>query len=167
MNNEIIDFNEIEILKANHSILENLEFDCGDEELNEFLLEDYIKNLESKICIIYLCKYKEKIVGFFSLSADSIKINEKIEPDYTYYPAIKIGRLGIQKDYHSKKIGTWIIRWITGFSRNLQNEIGIRFISVDSYNQEKQLKFYEKNSFKRFKSKRTKTIPMYLDLEEK
>ena len=167
MNNKIIDFNKIKILNASTEILKNLEFDCGDAELNEFLLKDYAKNLESKTCIIYLCKYYEKIVGFFTLSADSIKINEKIEPYYSYYPAIKIGRLGIQKEFHSKKIGTCIIRWITGFCRTLQNKIGIRFISVDAYNHEKQVKFYEKNSFKRFKSKRSKTIPMYLDLEEK
>lgn len=84
MNDKIIDFNKIEILKASSSILENLEFDCGNDELNEFLLEDYNEHIDSKTCVIYLCKYEENFVGFFSLSADSIKINEKIDPNYNY-----------------------------------------------------------------------------------
>lgn len=73
------------------------------------MLKYYVENLESKISVIYLCKHEEKILGFFSLSADSIKINENIQPVYKYYPAIKIGRLGIQKEYHNMKLGSTII----------------------------------------------------------
>lgn len=167
MTKEIINFEKIEIIKATPEILENLEFDCGDEELNEFLLKDYVENLESKISVIYLCKHEEKILGFFSLSADSIKINENIQPVYKYYPAIKIGRLGIQKEYHNMKLGSTIIDWVVGFSKELQQEIGIRFISVDAYNKDIIIKFYEKNYFRKLKCKRTITIPMYKDLEVK
>lgn len=54
-----------------------------------------------------------------------------------------------------------------GFSKELQQEIGIRFISVDAYNKDIIIKFYEKNYFRKLKCKRTITIPMYKDLEVK
>ena len=44
------------MIKANKQILSTIHFDCGDNNLNEFLLKDSFKNLEnclSKI-IIYI-----------------------------------------------------------------------------------------------------------------
>ena len=44
------------MIKANKQILSTIQFDCGDNDLNEFLLKDSFKNLKnilSKI-IIYI-----------------------------------------------------------------------------------------------------------------
>ena len=140
-----LDENKFEIILANYNDLKYLNFDCGDDDLNEFLLKDSFENLNENLCTIFLCAYEEEILGFFSLSADSIKINEPLTIKYKYYPAIKIGRLGVQKEYHNKGVGSFLLKWINGYCKVISETIGVRFISVDAYNLEKPLNFYEKN----------------------
>lgn len=41
------------MIKANKQILSTIQFDCGDNNLNEFLLKDSFKNLENSL-IIYI-----------------------------------------------------------------------------------------------------------------
>ena len=64
-----------------------------------------------------------------------------------------------------------MISWIVGFCRNLGDEISVRFISVDVYNNEKTIKFYENNFFvgleSVMKKKGRRNIPMYRDICEK
>ena len=84
-----LNFSDLKIIKANPNMIKSIEFDCGDDDLNEFLLKDSIKNIKYNLCTLFLCYYKDNVVGFFSLSADSIKINEKLEINYSTYPAVK------------------------------------------------------------------------------
>ncbi|MBR4447126.1 MAG: GNAT family N-acetyltransferase [Methanobrevibacter sp.] len=159
------------MIKANTEILSKIDFDCGDEDLNEFLLKDSFDNINNNLCTIFLCKNQNRVVGFFSLSADSIRINNQLVVDYPAYPAVKIGRLAVCKDFQNLHIGSLMISWIVGFCRNLSSEIGLRFISVDAYNNEKTIRFYENNFFVGLESvmnnKRRRNIPMYRDICEK
>lgn len=162
-----LDFSKLEIIKADKEILSSIEFDCGDEDLNEFLLVDSFSNIENSLSIIYLCLYDGIVVAFFSLSADSIKINEPLEINYPMYPAIKIGRLAVHKDYQGIHIGSILLDWIVGFCLELGSDVGIRFISIDAYNQEKTKEFYYKNLFEELQPKKNKNrrnVPMYRDL---
>lgn len=167
---DILDCSKLKIIKADKKILSSIEFDCGDDDLNEFLLIDSISNIENSLSKIYLCLYEDTVVAFFSLSADSIKINKQLEINYPMYPAIKIGRLAVHKDFQGMSIGSILINWIVGFCLKLRSEIGIRFISIDAYNQEKTKSFYIKNLFKELqpnKNKNRNNIPMYRDLCQK
>ena len=137
-----LDCSKLKIIKADKDILRSVEFDCGDEDLNEFLLEDSFINIDNSLSKIYLCLYENKVVAFFSLSADSIKINEKLEIAYRTYPAIKIGRLAVHKDFQGMHIGSILIDWVVGFCLELRKDIGVRFISVDAYNREITISFY-------------------------
>jgi GNAT superfamily N-acetyltransferase len=109
-----------------------------------FFLKDSLLNIDDSLSLIYVCKYNEKIIAFFSLSADSIKINEPLTIRYPQYPAVKIGRLGVHKDYQNMKIGSLILSWVVGFCRQLRKDIGLRFMSVDAYNNSSTLNFYKK-----------------------
>jgi GNAT superfamily N-acetyltransferase len=83
---------------------------------------------------------------------------------------VKIGRFAVSKDFQNQYIGSLMINWIMGFCRHLSNDLGIRFISVDAYNNEKTIRFYENNFFVRLESvvkNNRKNIPMYRDLCEK
>ena len=72
----ILDCSKLEIIKADKEILSSIEFDCGDEDLNEFLLEDSFSNIENSLSKIYLCLYDGFVVAFFSLSADSLNFHQ-------------------------------------------------------------------------------------------
>lgn len=166
-----IDIKNLKIIKANSKILSEIDFDCGDDDLNEFLLKDSFDNIKNSLCTIFLCIYGTEVVGFFSLSADSIEVNDKLNIVYPEYPSIKIGRLAVSKDYQDLHIGSLMISWIIGFCRNLRAEIGIRFISVDAYNNERTIKFYKNNFFvcldSVIKKRGRRNIPMYRDICEK
>ena len=83
------------------------------------------------------------------------------------YPAIKIGRLAVHKDYQGMHIGSTLIDWIVGFCLELRKDIGIRFISVDAYKKVK--KFYTDNLFEELQNEEQniRNIPMYKDLCQK
>lgn len=165
-----LDCSKLEIIKADKDILSSIEFDCGDDDLNEFLLEDSFINIDNSLSKIYLCLYENKVVAFFSLSADSIKINKKLKIAYRTYPAIKIGRLAVHKDFQRMNIGSILIDWIIGLCLELRKDIGVRFISVDAYNQENTISFYNNNLFEALqpeKNKNKNKMPMYRDLCQK
>lgn len=48
-----INCSKLKMIKANKQILSTIQFDCGDNNLNEFLLKDSFKNLENSL-IIYI-----------------------------------------------------------------------------------------------------------------
>ena len=60
-----LDCSKLEIIKADKEILSSIEFDCGDEDLNGFLLEDSFGNIENSLSKIYLCLYDSIVVAFF------------------------------------------------------------------------------------------------------
>lgn len=165
-----LDCSKLKIIKADKEVLRSIEFDCGDDDLNEFLLKDSFINIDNSLSKIYLCQYEGQVIAFFSLSADSIKINKKLEIAYRTYPAIKIGRLAVHKDFQRMHIGSILIDWIIGFGLELRKDIGIRFISVDAYNKEKTISFYNNNLFEALqpeKNKNKRNMPMYRDLCQK
>lgn len=54
-----INWSKLKMIKANKQILSTIQFDCGDNDLNEFLLKDSFKNLENSLSkiIIYIIIY--------------------------------------------------------------------------------------------------------------
>lgn len=59
---------------------------------------------------------------------------------------MKIGRIGVNKEYQRRDIGTQMIDFIKRFFI-LENKTGCRFLTVDAYNKPRILKFYEDNGF--------------------
>jgi GNAT superfamily N-acetyltransferase len=64
------------------------------------------------------------------------------------YPATLIGRLGVSNKYACKGIGTELMDFIKQWLLAPDNKTGCRYLTVDAYNNEKALKFYEANGFK-------------------
>ena len=64
---------------------------------------------------------------------------------FSSYPAIKIGRLGINNAFQGKGIGSFLMDFIKGSYFDNANA-GCRYITIDAYRQ--SLKYYEKNQFK-------------------
>lgn len=148
-----------------------LPFSCGDTEGDKDL-EDFFRNqaipfaqerLGQTYCLIDNNGEETKLVAFFTLSNDSIKTTfipkkaiNKIErkiPGRKHlhtYPAVLIGRLGVNKFYQGKEflIGQQVINYIKAWFSDDENKTGCRFLVVDAYNKDKVLKFYERNKFK-------------------
>jgi hypothetical protein len=147
------------------------DFDCGDADLNDFFLNDSLNYQNQLLAVTYVVEdsLKNEIVAFFSLLHDKISIHDLPSNNqwkknfkdlmlsgkrFSSYPAVKIGRLGINNLYQKKGVGSFLMDFIKG-SYIVDSDAGCRFITIDAYRE--SLKYYEKNQFKYL-------IP--LDLEE-
>jgi Acetyltransferase (GNAT) family. len=127
-------------------------FDSGDEELNDFLKNDALKEQQLLLNRTHLCFYKDHIAGFIALAADSIRLDkDKLDLsqhisgcDYPAYPCILIARLAVDKRLHGRDIGSYLLSLAIGFA--LGGPLGCRYLSVDS--KESAVKFYEKFGFR-------------------
>lgn len=94
-------------------------FDCGDEDLNDFLVEDAKGFLDKRIATSFILEDEGRIVAYFCLLNDKISRQEvtnsqwkKIKdsfPDrkrFGSYPAIKIGRFAVSTVYRGRNIGS-------------------------------------------------------------
>ena len=53
------------------------DFGCGVEDLNEFLLEDALVHAEQKVATTTLVYHSDRVVAFFSLCSDAIRLSTK------------------------------------------------------------------------------------------
>ena len=143
-------------------------FDCDHSDLNDFFTNDvdnYSSELLGKTYCFTLDSNPKIIVSAFTISNDSIKtthlpnsrkkkvIKEIPRPkQMRSYPAVLIGRLGVHKDYRiiegeKDNTGKQLMDFIKSWFIDGANKTGCRFIVVDSYNEPRALKYYEKNGF--------------------
>jgi len=138
-------------------------FDCGDEDLNNFLLVDAINYSNNLLATTFTLEDEEKTIAFFSIFNDSIKVEDLDFPSNSslrkfisrivpfgkrhlkYFPAIKIGRLAVSTGIQKSGIGSDLIKYIINFAIEHNEQCACKFISVDAY--AASLLFYEKMGF--------------------
>jgi predicted GNAT family N-acyltransferase len=153
-------------------------FDCGDSDLNDFLINDSKKYLQELLAVTYLIESNDETVAFFSLFNDKISIIDTDSKSQWHklfrnkmpqgkrlssYPAMKIGRLAVSGNHKGQGWGTTIIDYLKElFISN--NRTGCRYFTVDAYKE--SLGFYEKNGFIFLTAKdaSSDTRLMYFDL---
>lgn len=155
------------IFKLNNLILKNCkEFDCGAEDLNDFFANDaiaYERDLMGKTYCWLDNEDNTKIVAMITLANAGIQtthlqnnpkrhLNKAISYNKQgrTYPAVLIGRLGVDIDYQSSiyRLGAQIMRFVKEWFTTEDNKTGCRFILVDAANNPHTLKYYERNGFR-------------------
>jgi GNAT superfamily N-acetyltransferase len=136
-------------------------FDCVDDEINEFFREDSKNFQAEKITNTYLFKEGSKIVAFFSISNDCLndlgyanniwnKFHRKIklpnEKRIRQYPAVKVTRLGIDKNYKGLGLSHQLLDFIKGWTF-IEHKPACRLLILDAYNKPIQIAMYQKNDF--------------------
>ena len=138
-------------------------FDCGHSDLNEFFSTDCIAYSKELIGKSYCFKLDENplvIVCAFTVSNDSIKVNslpnsrkKKLvksiprQKHFSSYPAVLIGRLGVNQSFKGIGIGKELMDFIKSWFIDTNNKTGCRFLVVDAYNEPIALKYYSNNGF--------------------
>ncbi len=146
------------------------EFNCGDDDLNDFLKTDAFAYGDNELAQTYVALYQNTPVAFVSLCTDAIKLSkeemeqefgkEKPHPDY---PAMKIARLAVAEAYKSSDVGTAMVKYAVGRAIEISESIGCRFVTTDAY--ESKAGFYEKCNFIRNqKDSSGQNVSMRLDL---
>lgn len=136
-------------------------FDCGDVDLNDFLLNEASLYRNALLSVTYVVEGKEtrEVLAYFSLSNDKVSISDfESKSDFNRfrkhkfvnekrlrsYPAIKIGRLAISKNAQRQSIGTYLLEFIEDYFI-VDNKSGCRFVTVDAYMD--AIPFYVKNNY--------------------
>jgi GNAT superfamily N-acetyltransferase len=112
----------------NKTQIQSQPFSCGDEDLDDFFLnnaDNYAQQLLGKSYCYRLKKDQSVIVCAFTLSNSSIDAknlpnsrkkkltgNIPYEKQLSSYPATLIGRLGVSKTYRKKGIGALLMDFI-------------------------------------------------------
>ena len=173
-----MDLSNYKLIRLSSNFIIPITFNCGDDDLNDFLINDAKNYQDELLAVTYLLLDKEEVVAYFSLLNDRISISDveskrkwskyfrDIMPQgkrFKSYPAMKIGRLGVSEKYKSIGIGTMIIDYLKQLFIS-SNRTGCKYITVDAYNQ--SLSFYEKNEFAFLteSDKNNETRLMYFDL---
>ncbi len=155
-------------------------FDCGNQDLNDFLLTD-AKNYASRLLsVTYILENDDDIVAYFSVSNDKIAIPDsdkatwrrikKLFPHSKHrsdYPAVKIGRLAVNAKYRQNGIGSDILSFVKELFIT-SNRTGCSFVTVDALRE--AIPFYQKNDFHFLNRKEleteSETCLMYYDLSQ-
>ncbi|MBQ4406978.1 MAG: GNAT family N-acetyltransferase [Bacteroidales bacterium] len=140
------------------------EFDCGDSDLNDFLLRDAKHFLAKHIANTFILEEDGRVAGYFCLLNDKISRLEIVNsqwkkirdsfPDgkkFRSYPTVKIGRFAIALDYRGRNLGTELMILIKQLLSREQNYSAFRFLTVDAYLS--AVEFYRKNGFKELTKK--------------
>jgi hypothetical protein len=131
-------------------------FDCGDGDLNDFLVskaKDYSLRVQEMAFAS-----KSALKRFLS------KLVSHPKRHLEYFPALKIGRLGVCNTTKKTGVVTLIINFIINLAIDQNVHCACKLITVDAYDQ--SLGFYEKKGFSFFSEtdKGKDTRQMYLDL---
>lgn len=156
------------------------EFDCRDEDLNDFILNEACLYRNALLSVTYVVEDRmtHDVLAYFSLANDKISISDfesktefnrfrkhkfVNEKRLRSYPAIKIGRLAISQKAQHQSIGTYLLEFIEDYFI-IDNKSGCRFVTVDAY--VNAIPFYIKNNYQFLNNddedKRTRV--MYFDL---
>lgn len=130
-------------------------FTCGRDQLDDFLLEDARDYDEHGITstVVVFVPGRVAPAGYFSLSADSVRLTESEEFELglpfdapiSYYPAVKLTKLATASDMQSQGLGEAIVALIRGIVTDAP--FAVRVLTVDAINQPKVLAFYERVGF--------------------
>ena len=145
-------------------VRECVAFSCGDEDLNSFFMEDAFLYADEMLGKTYCWVTKSKpyrIVALITLANDSIKAHKlmsnsrnKIQRNISNakrgrsYPAVLIGRIGVNEEFQGQHIGSQLLDFVKAWFCHKDNKTGCRFIVVDAYNKSRVLNFYINNGFK-------------------
>ena len=127
-------------------------FDCGDADLNDFILHESEPYRKALLAVTYVFeavddKFHEQVAAYFSLANDRVSLTDfpnktefnrfrkhrfVNEKRLKSYPAVKICRLAVRQSLKGLKIGEFLTDFIKSYFLS-DNKTGCRFLTVDAY----------------------------------
>lgn len=160
-----------ELLSEKHKDILN-SFETDEIELKKFLIEDALSNQDWAISDTYLWFYnpKNELAGYMTLLSDAVRVHGTslgqsfLDKGVAYktLPALKIGRICVDKKYLRKGVGTEMVAYAARTLLEINERIGCRFVVVDAKKEAKH--FYSRLNFEVLKDREKGTTPMFFDM---
>ncbi len=131
-------------------------FECGNKNLNEYLVKYARQNEHKQISRTFLLLDNLTVVGYFTLATADLDIEsfgpeeKKKLPNYPI-PCIRIARLAVDIKYQSKGHGKYLLKEIIKKVISISSVVGVFALIVDSKNE--SIEFYEHFGFKSLETK--------------
>lgn len=125
-------------------------FDCGDSELNNFFKKFASQNqYKHYIGSTYVALIENKIVGYVTINASSIKIDdyENIKQKLPKYPLpiLRLSRLAVDKNVQNRGLGKELLKFALKLSLEQKEKFGCIGVVVDA--KADSASFYEQFGF--------------------
>lgn len=153
----------IEQLQRSH---DRAQFDCGNDQLNEFIRKHARQNQEADVGRTYVAARASRIAGFFTLSVGSVSRdtladeNAKRLPRYPV-PTAHLGRLAVDRAFRGQGIGARLLIRAMEISVQVADVIGVHALEVRAKDSDGRA-FYEHFGFR---SLRDDDLHLYLSLK--
>lgn len=126
-------------------------FDCGNETLNEWLINRALKNQMTGASRTFVICSENYVIGYYAIASGSIerlsapKSIARNTPDPI--PVIVLGRLAIDHQFQTKRLGSALLKNALLRTLTISKNIGVRAILVHAISEDAR-KFYQNYGFK-------------------
>jgi ribosomal protein S18 acetylase RimI-like enzyme len=132
---------------------ERASFDCGDEALNRYFRTQATQDIRRHVanCFVAVEEAGGRIAAYYTLSAASIPMTDlppdesKRLPRYPAIPAVRIGRLAVDRRFQGRGLGAAMLAHAT--ARVIQSDIAAFMLVVDAKN-DAAVAFYHRHEFR-------------------
>lgn len=119
--------------------------------IHQFYYDDLRRYQENNLSTVRLIKADDRFVGYFTVSMNAIEL-DKLNKDEKVrnttpkkYPAMLIGRMGIDKKYRGKGIGSDVCLFCRGLAIEIGKKVACRYVVLQTM--VKHSGFYKKSGF--------------------
>lgn len=145
---------------------ESLDFTQKDNSdpqgINRFIHCNPIKYIQFHISTIYSVKYEGRPIAYFTLSMGVIKTAEllpediKYEIEFSYYPALLLGHMGVDKNFWGRGVGNSILMHCLGLAQKINDDIACSALML--HTNRNTAGYYQKKGFKNIEPEKSKEL---------
>lgn len=141
-------------------------FDCGVAALNDYLRTRASQDVRRRVsyCYVAIEEASGRVAGYYTLAACGIALGDLPEsvirrlPRYPTVPAVRIGRLAIDRNFQGRRLGGALL--FDAIERTCKSGVAAFAVVVDAKD-DRAVAFYEHYGFQRFEAlKRTLFLPI-------
>lgn len=120
-------------------------------EIDHFFRNELKKYHDNKLSTVRFVKTDEKVIAYFTVSMNAIEVNilprdEKVSGTSTKkYPAILLGRMGVDREFRKKGVGKSICKFCQGLADVISESVACRYIML--HTTQNKVRFYQKIGF--------------------
>jgi GNAT superfamily N-acetyltransferase len=132
-------------------------FDCGEPALDTYLRAQATQDMRRRVanCFVTVEVTSSELAAFYTLSSASLAMTDlppelaKRLPRYPLLPAVRIGRLAVDRRFHGRGLGGAMLA--DAAERTLRSAAAAYALIVDAKH-DAAVRFYEHHGFRRFVS---------------